>query len=191
MKKGKLFFGLLMFVPLLSGCKGTENIGEEIKAKLIPSWAAFVVQFAALMVLLIVVFFVAYKPVKRILQKRADYVEKNIRDSEENKAIAERNAIQSEETILASKKEAALIIETANEQAKREYAENVEQTKLEIQKMKMEAQEDIERSRQEALDQIHDEMVDVALSASSEILKREVNTKDNARLAEEFIDNLN
>lgn len=163
---------------------------DDISKKLIPSWTSFVIQFVALVILLIVVFIFAYKPVKKILQKRADYVEKNIRDSEENKAIAEKNVVQSEEGLLASKKQAAFIIESANEQANREYALSVEQTKLEIQKMKKEAQEDIERSRQIVLDQIHDEMVEVALSASSEILKREVNSKDNARLAKEFIDRL-
>ena len=56
--------------------------------------------------------------------------------------------------------------------------------------MKKMAEEDIQKSRQEALDDIHKEIVEVALLTSSEILKREVNTKDNARLAEEFIEKL-
>ena len=56
--------------------------------------------------------------------------------------------------------------------------------------MKKVAEQDIERSKQEALDDIHKEMVEVALLTSSEILKREVNDEDNARLAEEFINRL-
>ena len=53
--------------------------------------------------------------------------------------------------------------------------------------MKEAAEEDIQRSQQEALESIRKEMVNLALSASSEILKREVNEKDNARIAEDFI----
>ena len=162
----------------------------DIGKKLIPSWTSFVIQFAALIVLLLVVFIFAYKPIKKLLKKRADYIEDNIREAEKNRAIAEKNAIQSEETILASKKNAAEIIEKANNQAKANYDDSIEQTRQEIIQMKLDAEKDIERSRQDALKEIHDEMVDVALSASSEILKREVNSKDNARLAEEFIDKL-
>ena len=53
--------------------------------------------------------------------------------------------------------------------------------------MKDDAQKDIEQSTLDAKDAIRKEMVNLALSASSEILKREINEKDNARLAEEFI----
>ena len=91
------------------------DVGEEISAgfkeKLIPSWLSFVVQFAALVVLLIVVFVFAYKPIKKMLNKRADYIEQNIHEAEKNKAIAQENATQSQEMIIASKKQAASIIE--------------------------------------------------------------------------------
>ena len=66
----------------------------------------------------------------------------------------------------------------------------VEQTRKEVEQMKLQAEEDIKRSQQDALEAIHDEMVAVALDASAEILKREVNEKDNKRLAEEFVNNL-
>ena len=60
-------------------------------------------------------------------------------------------------------------------------------SKRKFEEMKVGAQEDIERAKEEAIKDIHDEMVKVALSASEEILKREVDTKDNKRLAEDFI----
>ena len=53
--------------------------------------------------------------------------------------------------------------------------------------MKADAEQDIIRSREEALDEIHDEIVSVALSATSEVLKREINEKDNARIVDDFI----
>ena len=43
----------------------------------------------------------------------------------------------------------------------------------------------------DALNDIRNEMVNVALTASKEILKREVDEKDNTRLAEDFINRLN
>ena len=167
-----------------------EQIGETIRNNLIPSWVSFVMQVAAFIILLIIVVFVAYKPVKKMLKARQDYIEKEISDAEKSKADAEVYLKQSEETILASKKQASLIISNAQVEAKRQQEEILLNASEEVEKMKKTAELDIQKSRQEALDDIHKEIVKVALLTSSEILKREVNNKDNARLAEEFIEKL-
>ena len=164
--------------------------GESIKELLIPNWASFVVQFAALIIMILVVFFVAYKPVSKILKKRADYVETSIREAEEAKANALKNETESQEAIIASKKEAAEIIANAKVTALNNQKASIEETQIEINKMKALAQEDIERSKEEAKEEIRAEMVSVALAASEEVLKREVNEKDNARIVNDFIEEL-
>lgn len=164
-----------------------KKISEDITHKLIPSWVSFVVQLSALIIMIIVGFFVAYKPVKKLLQKRADYVENNIRESEVAKAEADKNVTTSQEMIIASKKEAADIVANARMNAENIKREKEEETVLEINKMKALAEEDIENSKEEAKEEIRREMISVALSASEEILKREINEKDNARIVEDFI----
>ena len=165
----------------------TLPAGEDFISKLIPNWISFVVQLAALLVMIAVVIFFAYKPVKKIITQRQDYIEKNIKQSEEDKAIAAQNAKQSEEMIIASQKKADQLVEDARKLSIDERNRMVEETNQLIAKMKDDAQKDIEQSTLDAKDAIRKEMVNLALSASSEILKREINEKDNARLAEEFI----
>ena len=80
-----------------------DKISQFIKENLIPNWLDFVVQFGALVVMILVFFLVGYKRVRKMLNKRADYVENNIRDSETAKAEAERNAKASQEVLVASK----------------------------------------------------------------------------------------
>ena len=167
-----------------------EAIGETIRNNLIPSWTSFVMQVAAFIVLLVIVIFVAYKPVKRILKQRQDYIEQEISDAQKDKAAAAINLAQSEETINESRRIANQIIDDARNQALVVKEEILAEARNEVAKMKQDAQEDIDRSRQEALDDIHNEMVEVALLTSSEILKREVNDTDNARLAKEIIESL-
>ena len=163
------------------------NVGDYIQKNLIPNWVSFVCQLGALIVMILVIFFVAYKPVRKMLKKRSDYIEDNIRQAEEAKAEALKNASRSEETIIASKKEAANIIAQAKETAESNKQAMIEETQLEINKMKSLAEEDIARSKEEAKEEIRQEMVSVALAASEEVLKREVNEKDNARIVENFI----
>ena len=54
--------------------------------------------------------------------------------------------------------------------------------------MKKDAEDDIARMELEAQEAIRKEMVSIALDASKELLGREVNSSDNTRLIEEFIE---
>ncbi len=160
---------------------------ETFLEKLIPNFWSFLVEFLALVVLIVVVFFIAYKPVKRMLKKRQDHIEENIRSAEESNQIAQMNKSESEQIILDSRKQANEIIESAKEKAIVEQHLIEEQSKEDIEKMKQRAEEEIKLKEEESLKAIHDEMVDVAIDASSELLKRNINTDDNKRLVQDFI----
>jgi len=165
----------------------TLPTSDDFVSKLIPNWISFVAQLAALLVLIAVVIFFAYKPVKKIITQRQEYIENNIKQSEADKLISAQNAKQSEEMVIASQKKADQLVEDARKASLDERNRMVEETNQLIAKMKDDAQKDIEQATLDAKDAIRKEMIDLALSASSEILKREVNEKDNARIAEDFI----
>ena len=170
------------------------NIGETIKMiseKLVPNLLSFVIQFLSFVILLVVVFVFAYKPVKKILKKRADYVENEISQAHENNLVAQKSIDEAKEMVASSKVQASEIIQNAEKQGQEKYDALMLQAKSDVEEMKKDAQKDIERAKEEAIEDIHNEMVKVALSASEEILKREVDSKDNKRLAEDFINRLN
>ena len=171
-----------------------ENIGETIKTiseKLVPNLLSFVIQFLSFAILLVVVFVFAYKPVKKILKKRADFVENEIKEARENNLTAQRSVDEAKEIVASSKVQASAIIQKAEQQGQEQYDALIAQAKDEVIMMKKDAEKDIERAKEEALQDIRNEMVKVALGASEEILKREVDNDDNKRLAEDFINRLN
>ena len=171
-----------------------ENIGETIKTiseKLVPNLLSFVIQFLSFAILLVVVFVFAYKPVKKILKKRADFVENEIKEARENNLTAQRSIDEAKEIVASSKVQASAIIQKAEQQGQEQYDALIAKAKDEVIEMKKDAEKDIERAKEEALQDIRNEMVKVALGASEEILKREVDNDDNKRLAEDFINRLN
>ena len=189
MRKRKLLF-LLPLASLLTSCSG-EELGltsESFTSKLIPNWPSFVTQLAALVILIIVVIVFAYKPVKKILKRRQDHIEENIKEAEKSKLVWQENELKSKETVLASERTAADIVAEAKKAAEKEKAAILETTQLEVNKMKSDAENDIARMEIEAQEQIKKEIVSVALDASKELLGREVSSKDNVRLVEDFIE---
>ena len=189
MRKRKLLF-LLLASSLLTSCSG-EDLGltsESFTSKLIPNWPSFVAQLGALVVLIVVVIVFAYKPIKKILKKRQDHIDEKIKEAEKSKLVWKENELKSKETVLASERTAADIVAEAKKTAEKEKAAILETTQLEVNKMKSEAENDIARMEEEAQEQIKKEIVNVALDASKELLGREVSSKDNVRLVEDFIE---
>ena len=189
MKKKRFLFLLLPMTLLLSACNIDIN-SDSFTSKLIPNWVSFVTQLGALIVLILVVIVFAYKPVKKIIVERQNYIEQNIKEAEEAKAVCQENERKSEAMVLASNRTAADIVAEAKETALKERSKILEDTAKEVERMKIEAENDIARMEVEAQEEIRKEMVAIALDASKEVLGREVNSSDNTRLIEEFIEEI-
>lgn len=180
-----------MSLYLLSNMDGIDKQMQSIGDKLIPNLFSFIVQFLSFIVLLVIVFFVAYKPVKKMLAKRAAFIQQEIDQAKENNYLALQQTKEAKKILSDSKAEASVIIENANKKGQEQYDAIIADAKEEVKEMKIAAEQDIEQAKQDALKDIRNEMVSVALTASKEILKREVDSEDNTKLAEDFINRLN
>ena len=190
MKKRKFIF-LLPSLLLLTGCDVSGELNSDtFLGKLIPNWISFVAQLGALLILILVVIIFGYKPIKKIINKRKDYIESQIKDAEQAKATWQENELKSKETVLASNRTAADIVAEAKANAEIERTRILDETALEVERMKKDAENDIARMEVEAQEQIKKEIVNVALDASKELLGREVTSEDNNRLLEEFIEDI-
>lgn len=160
---------------------------DDILSKLIPNWVSFVVQLLAFLVMVVVIIRFAYKPVKNMIKKRQDHIEDQIKQAEEAKLQAEANIVISEQTLTSSKKQANEIVEEAKDNALKEREKILLEAEAEANQIRLNAEKDIEQSRIDAKEEIRKEMVNIALQASEEIIQRNITSKDNEKLAEDFI----
>ena len=188
MKKSK-FLVLALSTLSLTGCADAIKKNDFLD-KLFPNpWDALAV-FLAFIILLLAIFYFAYKPVKKLLKQRGDYVENKIKTAEEREKESEKLLADANENVKASRKEAMEIVEKAKEDANKERQVILDKAKeekaAEIKRTKEKIAQEIEASK----DEIHREIVSVAIDASSKVLEREVNKKDNEKLIDSFIDDL-
>lgn len=161
---------------------------EDFLNKLIPNFWSFLIQLLSLIVLIVVVIFFAYKPVKKMLKARQDHIESEIYEAEKMKADAIVHEREAKNHLIVSKKEANDIIALAKENAAKEKDLILKQGQEEVSKMKIKADQDIEKAKEDALKDIKDEMVNISLEASKELLKRNISNEDNVRLVRDFIE---
>ena len=192
-KKRFILWTLLpVAATLLCACEGVPFTDQDFVAKIFPNgYWDFLIQLLAFVVLLVVVFFVGYKPVKNMLKKRQDGVNAMIEETKTNRDEAKKAALAKEQTIQEGKEEAERILSSARKQAEHERQELLAKAKEEAELQRKKAAEEIEAAKAASKEAVRKEIVDVAMLASSTLLGREVSSEDNKRLVEDFVESLN
>lgn len=195
MKKIIKSISLLCAIVFLTSCEEnyagfTLPSGEDIINKLIPNIPSFLVQFTAFVLIAVVVIKFAYKPVAKYIKARQDFVESQLKSAKEKETFAQENFQKSEESIRKSRVEASAIVDKAKTDAIKAKEEIIAKLDEEIAAKRKQAEEDIIRERKQAEEDIKEDIIDVALVASSALLKREVSDDDNKKFLDEFITSL-
>ena len=199
MKKGrKLAKFLVIALPtlaLLTSCTEEDiqvlrdNL-NSIGDKIIPNIWAFLVQLLALVVMIVLVIILAYKPVHKFLAARKEYLNNQVKETarlnEESKKYNEESKLQINE----AKNQANMIVKEAVDKANERSTEIISEAQKEAADIKEKSLEEIAKAKEQAMSDLSDQIVDVALSASSKILEREVNEEDNKKIVDSFVKDL-
>lgn len=182
---------LLHSFAILAESGGEAIDKDDLISKIFPTtpWDV-VIQLASFVILLLIVFFIAYKPVRKLLKARGDYVEGKIKDAERDAEIARRAAEDKDLVIEEGKAEAARLVEEAKAEANLEAKSIIDNAKEEAIRRRKEADKEIEEAKAASVKEVKESIVDVAIEASSRVLEREVSREDNERLVSDFVDSI-
>ena len=191
-KKLPLLLSCLFLLITLSSCN-TEEIGDRIETTvndMLPNLYITLVQLALFIIMVVVFVLVAYKPLKKKLKQRQDYIEKNIKDSEKEKAEASKLLNNAKQTVFDSEQKAIEIVKNAQVTAENKINDVQKELEIKIENQKIQAHKDIEAEREKMLKEAKSEIVDAAISTSKEILGREVKVSDNDKFVDDFINEI-
>lgn len=177
----------------LTSCN-TEMIQDRIETtvnNMLPNLWITLLQLGLFILVAILFIVIAYKPLKKKLNERADYIEKNIKDSENKALEAEEKIKEANRIVLNGQKQAGEIIQRAEKTAENKASELEKQLAETIEKQKQSAHNDIENERNKMLKEAKSEIISTAISTSKEILKRNVTVSDNDEYVNKFIEELN
>ena len=195
-KRKKLFtyFFILFNFFALTSCDAEQlgkDISETVQNNLIPNLWSTLAQILATIILFTVVIVFAVKPIKKYLKKRQELLDKEVKDTLNNKKNAEESAKKADQIILESHEKAKKILDNAQIQATIYKDEIINQAKEEAARKIKDSELVINKQKKEAYDEIHNAIVNVALDASEKILGREFNEKDNEKIVNNFIKDIN
>ena len=129
----------------------------------------------------------AFAPIQNMIDKRRDTIEESIRAAEETRKEAERMLAEYRETMATAKHEAEEIIERAHKVGESTRSEIVNEAKVQAHREVEDARDQIQRETREALQEIKDQVADLAILAAGKVSARTISPEDHLRLVDEAL----
>ena len=129
--------------------------------------------------------------VKAIMEKRSEEIAKTYKDADA--ALDKARSMEAEytEKLSAAREESAAIVKDATARATKRSDEIIEDAKKEAQSISVKAAADIEAEKKRAVNQIKDEISDIAVAIAEKVVAKEIsNDDDQKRLVDSFISGL-
>ena len=153
--------------------------------------ATILAQILNFLILVVILRAVAYKPVARLLQQRSDKIRNELNKAEADRKAAEQTLADYKSQLSDAHKKAQEIVDKANVTARQEHDAAVAETRREIERMKASAQAEIENERNRAFDEMKSQIVSLSLAAAGKVVSKNIDTKENDKLVNDFIAGLN
>jgi len=150
--------------------------------------ATFVGQLVSFLILLGLLVYFGYKPVRRMLDERSKRIKESMEQAEATKKEYEQAKVAVGEQISQARAEGQAVItqaaqigdrlkEEAKEEARREAQTIVERTRLEL-----------ERERDKLIDDLRHEFVDTAILAAEKVINETLDKERHKKLIEEALE---
>ncbi len=184
-----LLVSFTLVLPFLTSCSGTIDgvNGSEIVNLVFPQPIIFVAQIIATIILFIVVSKFVWKPYNEMIEKRKQYVMGEMNEIEAKKVSIYEEEAKIKETMTQTQIRASQMIEDARVQS----ANIISESKIEAQKnydlSLKEAASEVEIMKLKMQNEMQNENVDLILSATEELTKKNIKSVDNKKFVEDFL----
>lgn len=150
----------------------------------------FIAQLINFLIVLLVLWKFAYKPILNILDERSQTIEKSLKQSKEIEERLNRVEIEQKEIIQSAKQDATIILETARQEADVRKQELLVAAKKEVERVVKQGKDQLQAEKVHMLQEAKAELVQMAVNATKKILESEVDEKASQKIAVDVINKM-
>ena len=153
-------------------------------------WHLIVAQAINFVVVLLVLYFFALKPLKKLMDERGKTIEGGLENAEKQKALLAEQQIAYEKALADARAEAVAMKKEAKADLAKFRAEEMEKVQAEVKLVVANGEAQIETKKAQMSDEFRKESVVIITSAIKKILGDVASGKIDAKLVEESIKNI-
>jgi len=173
-------------VFILSGTPETRpliDMDAQMFIDMLPNLINFVLTAALLTYLL-------YKPVRRVLQARADRIEGEMKDAAQSKASADELKTQYEQKVRDIESERSAILDEARKTANEKREQIMESAKADALREKEKAARDIAAELEQTKASVHQAIIDISTDMAAKLISATIDKTAHDRLFSEAMTEL-
>ena len=138
-------------------------------------------------ILLILLWKVAYKPITGALKKREETIRNTLEEAKKNRESAEALVEKYEAQIAQARDEAQKILAEGKSLGENVRKEIIQKAHEEANQIVKRAQEEIEFQKEKALMELKEKIADLTIMAASKVVAKSLDKKDHEQLLEEYV----
>lgn len=171
---------------LLAFSEGTEHQGGLLDVN--PGVIIWTV--ITFVILLIILRSVAWKPILNSLNERTTFISDSLEKAENARKEAERLFEENKANLAKADEEAQKVIDQGREYAEKLKSQIIEDSKTEAKKIIDAATVEIESKNQEAMANLKEQIVDIAVSAAEKIIRENLDKEKQKAIVDKYIEEL-
>ena len=141
-------------------------------------------------VLLLILWKTAWKPIVEALDARAEKVRSDIDQADKSRQEAEKVLAEHKELMSNAKGESAKIISQGREEAEKVRSEIIEKAQGDAKEMAERAKREISMAKEAALAELKGEIVTISTDIASKVIGKNLNPEDQNALVEEALNKI-
>ena len=163
------------------------NIDIDVLNQLMPNILTVVTQLCATALLFFLMYKLAWTPVKRILDTRSEYEQSRLTEADKLRKDNEALNAEANKQIEEANAQAQEIVSRAQAEGLRLKENLVDEGRQKSQQMVEDAQRNITLQKNKMLEDMHEEVVDIAMQAAEKMLQRKLDSQADRDSIENFI----
>ena len=159
----------------------------DILELLVPDVWTSITQLCATAVLFFLMYKLAWKPVKKILDERSAFEQKKLDEASKLQIENEKISQQAKDIISEANRSAEAIVKEAREEAQNAKKELIDEGKKEAAQLLENAKRDAEQERSKQMEELRSQIVDSAILAAEKILENNIDSESEKLSVDSFV----
>jgi len=152
------------------------------------SWQGLIGQLVTFALLFILLYFIAYKPIRRMLDERSNRIKVSMDQAEQIKEQMAKTDEQVREQLEAARVEGQNMLTQAGQIGERLKEEAREEARHEVEITIARARTEIQRERDQAIEELKRQFVDLAITAAEKVISETLDKEKHRRLIDEVLE---
>lgn len=186
-----IIFGVILVSTIVSSCALPEELDTtNIVNQFFPNFWVFIAHIIALIILLFVTIYLLWKPTKRAITARNALMQQNIDEAKKAQEEAQIFLQEANEKRLKADMEARQIVNLATHEGFQIKSEIEDNAKRSANRTISNAKSELSRLEIELRKQMHEEIINISISATEALVKKHISKDDNEKFVNDFIKEL-